>query len=419
MGSSCNKILCTTNLVPKNAKERIFLGDYSGFQRYDSPKYNFAVLQEEKQRNAFWNPNEISMLADQQKFPDLPEFIQEIMIRVWLFQTLMDSAQNSGLESILAELCTNPEFEAMFKTQGYFELIHSISYSHILRGIFADSGDIFDRIADYPEIQHRVDKEILLYQKVKKLLTNVDEIIEIDNNINNAIETYITENNITDKKELKRIYDVISITKKQIKLTFNSELSEEDKNKLILELLVGILALEGVKFYVSFLVTYVINDYYTGAIAGATRIIKLINHDEDMHTSMVSGTIQILKKTKSEGMSELINSDWFKEMAQKTFKEVLKDELEWSDYLLSFGDIPTLTKVVVEDFMKYYVDNRLNSIGVDSIYNVKKSDTVIWFEHTKDLNKENSAGQESDLAVYSIGIMKNDIPDGKMTIGEE
>jgi len=363
MGSSCERILCTENLVPKNAKERIFFGSYSGFQRYDNPKFPFAVAMEEKQRNAFWNPKEISMTNDALKFFEMPEYIQEIMIRVWLFQTLMDSAQNSGLEEILASLCTNPEFEAMFKTQGYFELIHSLSYSHILRGIFSDASAIFDRIADYPEIQKRVNNEIELYKRVK----NIDSISD-----------------------------------------------ETEKKKIILELLVGILALEGVKFYVSFLVTYVINNNYNNKIQGATRIIKLINFDEDIHTSMVSGTIQILKKTKSEGFSELINSKWFSNMATKTFLDVLRDELEFYDYLASFGDIPTLTKRVVEDFMKYYVDDRLSSIGVAKPFNIIKTDTVQYFEGEKDLNISNVAQQESDMSIYSIGIMKNDIPDGKL-----
>jgi ribonucleoside-diphosphate reductase beta chain len=160
------------------------------------------------------------------------------------------------------------------------------------------------------------------------------------------------------------------------------------------------------------LVTYVINNNYNNKIQGATRIIKLINFDEDIHTSMVSGTIQILKKTKSEGFSELINSEWFNNMATKTFLDVLKDELEFYDYLASFGDIPTLTKRVVEDFMKYFVDDRLASIGVKKPFNQIKTDTVQYFEGEKDMNSANVAQQESDMAIYSIGIMKNDIPDG-------
>ena len=359
------KILDTQNLVTDKAKEKIFFGDYSGFQRYDNPTYKFAVQVEERQRNAFWNPNEISMVNDAQKFFELPETMQEVMIRIWLFQTLMDSGQNKGLEEVVAELCTNPEFEAMFKTWGYFELIHSLSYSHLLRGIFSDASKIFDKIKDYPEIQQRIDKEIDLYSRVKNI---------------NALQTL------------------------------------EEKKKLVLELLVNIFALEGVKFYISFLVTYVINNAYANKIQGATRIIKLINFDEDIHTTMGAGTLGILKKEASEGFKELMESDWYKQMAKDTFLKVYEDELSWADYLLSIGDIPTLTKPVVDQFLKYYIDLRANQIGLDKIYNQEKTDVVQWFENYKDLNKDNAALQESDLAVYSIGIMKNDIPDGKMNL---
>ena len=360
-----SKILDTSNLVIEKSREKIFFGDYSGFQRYDNPTYKFAVQAEERQRNAFWNPNEISMVNDAQKFFELPEPMQEVMIRIWLFQTLMDSGQNKGLEEVVAELCTNPEFEAMFKTWGYFELVHSLSYSHLLRGIFSDASKIFDKIKDYPEIQKRIDKEIDLYSRVKNI---------------NALQTL------------------------------------DDKKKLVLELLVNIFALEGVKFYISFLVTYVINNAYANKIQGATRIIKLINFDEDIHTSMGAGTLGILKKEPSEGFKELMESDWYKQMVKDTFLKVYEDELSWAEYLLSIGDIPTLTKPVFEQFLKYYVDFRLQQIGVDKIYNQEKTDVVQWFENYKDMNKDNAALQESDLAVYSIGIMKNDIPDGVLNL---
>jgi ribonucleoside-diphosphate reductase beta chain len=360
------KLIEVSNLITDKSKEKIFFGDYSGFQRYDNPTYSFAVNQEERQRNAFWNPNEISMTTDSQKFFELPDFAQEVMIRIWLFQTLMDSGQNKGLEEVIAELCTNPEFEAMFKTWGYFELIHSLSYSHLLRGIFSDAAKIFDKIKDYPEIQHRIDKEIDLYSRVKKI---------------NTLE------------------------------------SLEEKKKLVLELLVNIFALEGIKFYVSFLVTYVINNSYNSKIPGATRIIKLINFDEDIHTSMGNGTLNILKKEPSEGFKELMASDWYKNMVKDTLMKVYVDELAWADYLLSIGDIPTLTKGVIDQFLKYYVDLRSTQLGEEKIFNQDKTDVVQWFENYKDLNKDNAALQESDLAVYSIGIMKDDLPEEELDFG--
>ena len=365
MGSSHDKILDINNLVPDISNNKIFLGEYSGFQRYDSPRYQFAVDVEEKMRNAFWNPNEISMLADSQSFFEMPEFIQEVMIRIWLFQTIMDSAQNSGMEEVLASITTNPECEAMFKTHGYFELIHSLSYSHLIRGIFTDSKQIFDQISEYDEIKHRIDKEIEGYHT----LSNLD-LIE----------------------------------------------SEEDKKKAILEMLIRIYALEGIKFYVSFLVTYIINNNYNNKIQGATRIIKLINFDEDLHTGVIRGVLRILKTEEREGFSDLINSDWYTEMVNDIFTEVLEDEMEWTKYLLSFGDIPTLTPAVVESFLKYFIDLRVNGLGLPKIYNEKKSDIVTWFDVYKDIDKDNTAQQEAEATNYSIGILRNDIPSGKLNL---
>jgi ribonucleoside-diphosphate reductase beta chain len=169
---------------------------------------------------------------------------------------------------------------------------------------------------------------------------------------------------------------------------------------------------------VSFLVTYVINNAYNNKIQGATRIIKLINFDEDLHTAMSSGLLNILKREQREGFKELMESQWYKDMVKKTFQDVYEDELSWADYLLSIGDIPTLTKPVLEQFLKYYVDHRVSQLGMEKIYNQDKTDVVQWFENYKDMNKDNSALQESDLAVYSIGIMKNDVPDGTIDLSD-
>lgn len=365
-----NKIVDSSSLVEDKGQQTAFLGKYSGFQRYDFYKYAFTKNIEEKMRNSFWNPEEINMGNDYQKFPELPDHIQEIQIRIWLFQTLMDSGQNRGLDSVMAEITTSPEFEAMFKTQSYFELIHSLSYSHILRGIFSDATDIFDKISDYPEIQHRIDKEVNCYQSVQNIMNNQDK------------------------------YELI------------------DVKKSILELIVRIFALEGLKFYVSFLVTYVINDYYKKT-QSSTEIIKLINFDEDMHVAVMAGTLNILRSNPNEGFSELINSDWFTTMATNIFKEVLEDELEWSKYLLSFGEIPTLTLEVTKQFMEYYADNRIAKIGLPKIYNRKKTDVVNWFEMYKDINKDNVAQQEKESTAYNIGILRNDIVDELLNFGWE
>lgn len=371
---SQDRIIDTGNLVTDKAKELIFFGEYSGFQRYDNPTYDFAVRLEERQRNAFWNPSEISLTTDAQKFYELPEDIQEVLTVVWLFQTLMDSGQNKGLEEVLAGLCTNSEVEAMFKTWGYFELIHSLSYSHLIRGIFSNSSEVFDRISQYPEILKTIDTEIDLYSRVGILEA------EIQNETNT--------------------------------------MSDDDKKKLVLELLVNVFALEGIKFYLAFLVTYIVNNSYGSKIPGATRIMTLINFDEDIHTAMGSNLLHTLKTVEREKFAHLVNTEWFDSMVKDVFQKAYNDQMDFARFLLSIADVPSLTEGVVSSFLKYYVDLRLTQIQQPKLFNEEKSDVVTWFEYYKNLNLNNSALQESDAATYSVGILRDDLPEGVFDLDE-
>ncbi len=360
-----NKLL-NLDLIVKPKDIKIFLGKYNGFQRYDIIKYPFAKQIEANMRQAFWTPEEISLISDRENFKDLPSSAQQVIISNLLFQTLMDSAQNRGLDSIIAELVTSSEWEAVFKTQAFFELIHSLSYSHIIREMFSsDASEIFDRIYLIEEIKHRTDKEISEYTLLKEYING-----------------------------------------------YHPEWSNETIKKNILTLLLRIYFLEGLKFYVSFMVTYMINYSYNDAISGIAKIIKLINFDEDMHVAVVGGLLRILMKEESEGFVDIFKTSWFKETVNEIVDSIVKDELKWAEYLLSFGPIPSLTIEVFENFMKYYANDRMKKIGLDPLYkNIQKTEVITWFDMYKDINKDNTAQQESTALNYNIGNMNMDYDD--------
>lgn len=363
------KKLLDLNMFVKPKDIRIFLGKYNGFQRYDIIKYPFAKQIENNMRQAFWTPEEISLISDRENFKDLPDGIKEVVVSNLLFQTLMDSSQNRGLDSIMAELVSYSEWEAAFKTQAFFELIHSLSYSHIIREVFSsDATEIFDRIYKIDEIKHRTDKEIEIYSLMKEYLSGE-----------------------------------------------HVDWSEETVRKNILKLLVHIYFLEGLKFYVSFMVTYVVNYNYNDAIAGITKIIKLINFDEDMHVAVVGGLIRILMSNEEEGFTQYFKSDWFKNEVNLIVDGIVNDELKWAEYLLSFGPIKSLTMEVFNKFMKYYANNRLEKINLPPLYkNIEKDDMVTWFDMYKDINKDNTAQQESTALNYNIGNMSIDYDDNDL-----
>ncbi len=344
-------------------KQTIFFGKYNGFQRYDIYKNSFAKIIERSMRQAFWTPEEISLIDDRENFKTLPHHIQEILIHNLLFQTLMDSAQNRGLDSIMSQIVTQSEWEAVFKSQAYFELIHSLSYSHIIREMFSsDATEIFDRIYKVKEIKHRTDKEIDAYDEIWRMLKD-DTLVD----------------------------------------------TEENRQK-ILTLLIHIFFLEGLKFYISFMITYMINSSYKDAIPGVTRIIKLINFDEDMHVAVIGGLIGILRTDAREGFTHLFNNGWFEEKCYKIVDGIVKDEIEWGKFLLSFGPVHSLNIDVFNNFMKYYANERLAKIGLDPLYKVPNDlEIVNWFKMYKDINKDNTAQQEATAINYNIGTMNNDI----------
>lgn len=408
-----NSVVDTNNLVPGIDKQKIFFGEYSGFQRYDQPKYTFAVEMEETMRNAFWNPKEISLLGDRIKFPDLPTFVQEIETEVLLYQTLMDSGNNRGVDNILSVLVTSPEFESMFKTHAYFELIHSFSYSHILREVFPNATEVFDSVATRTAIHSRINKEIECFEKVKNV-GNIQQIIDIKTRAREDVKKLISDNNITDEKTISLLMRVSDIYDRHLDVEFDADMTLEDRKKIVLELIVRIYALESLKFYISFLVTYVINNSYNNKIQGITRIIKLINFDEDFHIGVMAGVLDILKTEESEGFKQIIDSQWFIDMVKTVFREVTEDELDWGRHLLSFGPLPTLTLQVLDRFIKYYANLRSRQLlnGEVLYEGVVKSDVVDFFENYKDIDKDNTAQQEGEALGYNVGILVNDIDEG-------
>ncbi|AVR55688.1 ribonucleotide reductase small subunit [Campylobacter phage CP39] len=349
-------LLSKKNLVTDRSKEKFFFGEYSGFQRYDWYSHNQLESLDRKQQAQLWFPEEISMIHEPKSFIELPEHNQKQIKANLTFQTLMDSGQNRGLDNILIPLVTSSGLEGCLKTQAYFEYIHSRSYSHIIKSVFPNPTDVFDEYCEYPEIKTRINDEIDTYESLE------------------------------------------------------GSLEENDENKLkILEACLRIQFLEGVKFYVSFLTTYMINKYSAGGnkIPNLTKIIKLINNDEDIHLVIFSFILKTLRSEQHQGFSHLFD-DSLSRKARKIAKKVYQDELEWAKYLLSMGPIPGLTIENIDGFLKFFVDDRLKKCGFQPIWNAQKTDLVKEFQEIKNISSENQMLQEVDSITYSKGVMKKD-----------
>ena len=350
----------------KNVK--IFFGEHDGIQRYDRYKYQISEKLVRAQQAATWFPREINFSRDRTGFKNaLSEPFQEIYSDNLLFQTMADSLANRFLDNVLAEYITSPEWEAVIKWQAHFELVHSEAYSWNIREVFSDPEKFFNDGFKNENIRKRLDIEIVSYSSIKEIL--------------------------------------------------QSDIPLDFKKRAILEVLARQYALENIRFFVSFLYTFKINEMNGQVMQGSVNNIKLILNDEIIHTVIFRNMINILRDVKDEGFSHLFDEKT-DDMFAMCFREVIESEVEWFKYLSSKQDIIGFTEDTIRGFLEYYTYSALKFIKNRHAeeFSSSQNELVLFFESKKSLNSK-SLAQENNLLTYNIGVLEDGgFSEGKLDV---
>ncbi len=146
----------TFNQTPNNALlEPMFLGNSVNVSRYDQQRYSAFEKLIEKQLSFFWRPEEVDVSKDRADWQGLTHSERHIFISNLKYQTLLDSMAARSVNAVLLPLVSLPEVETWVETWAFSETIHSRSYTHILRNLFTDPGEVFDDIVVNPAILKR------------------------------------------------------------------------------------------------------------------------------------------------------------------------------------------------------------------------------------------------------------------------
>ncbi|HHD80231.1 MAG TPA: hypothetical protein ENK99_01285, partial [Campylobacterales bacterium] len=174
-----NHIIDFTQSFDDVTESKIFFGKYDGIQRYDRSRYSIADKLKEIQRAQIWFPTEINFSKDKVSLQTvLSEEHQTIYRENLLFQTMADSLANRFLDNVLSENVTSPDWEAVFKIQAFFELLHSEAYSYNIRQVYNDPEKLFNEGFKNPEIRKRLDLELESYSNLQKVLNDKDASLE-------------------------------------------------------------------------------------------------------------------------------------------------------------------------------------------------------------------------------------------------
>jgi ribonucleoside-diphosphate reductase beta chain len=329
-------------------------------QRFEEFKYPKISNFETTARGFFWIPEEVSLTKDASDFKDSSDTVRHIFTSNLLRQTALDSLQGRGPSQVFAPVVSLPELEALIYNWTFFETnIHSRSYSHIIRNIYNVPKDVFNTIHD------------------------TNEIINMASSIG---EYYDRLHVINCRKEL------------------GEKIDEMDHVRAIYLALHASYGLEAFRFMVSFATSLAMVE--NKIFIGNGNIISLILQDELLHKGWTAYLIN--QVVKEDARFAQAARDCEAEVIQ-IYKDVIREEKEWADYLFKHGPVIGLNAQILKDFVDYTAAAALKDIGIKYWNPHPKSTPIPWFMKHVDTSKKQTALQESESTNYVIGVMSDQL----------
>ena len=138
-------------------KQPMFFGAPLGIQRYDSYKYPIFDRLTQTQLGYFWRPEEVSLQKDRADYQTLRPEQKHIFTSNLKYQIMLDSVQGRAPGMAFIPYCSLPELEACMEVWGFMEMIHSRSYTHIIKNVYSDPAEVLDTILEDDMILSRAE----------------------------------------------------------------------------------------------------------------------------------------------------------------------------------------------------------------------------------------------------------------------
>jgi ribonucleoside-diphosphate reductase beta chain len=144
---------------------------------------------------------------------------------------------------------------------------------------------------------------------------------------------------------------------------------------------------------------------------GNGNIISLILQDELLHTEWTAWLINNVTKDDVD-FAQL--QDECRDEVYQMFMDVIREEKEWADYLFKKGVVIGLNATILKDFVDFTAFTRLKEIGIKYLEEHPKTSPIPWFNKHVNINKKQTALQESESTNYVIGVMSDAVEYDKL-----
>jgi len=361
-----------TNKVD-TTKQKMFFGAPLGVQRYDQFKYPVFDKLTQTQLGYFWRPEEISLQKDRADYQTLRPEQRHIFTSNLKYQILLDSVQGRGPGMAFAPYCSLPELEGAMNIWQTMEMIHSRSYTYIIKNVYPDPTEVLDTIVD--------DEKILA--RAKSVTAAYDEFLQ-------AAQEWGAGN------QWEHALDDVPTAQYELR---------ELKRKLY-RAVANVYILEGIRFYVSFACSFAFGELKM--MEGNAKIIGLIARDESQHMTI---TLNIIKKWLEGDDPEM--REIAKEEEQniiEMFRDCVEEEKNWAEYLFKDGSMIGLNDKLLSKYVEWVANRRMKSIGLKPLYDIPANNNPLpWTEHWLNSKSMQVAPQETEVESYVIGGIKQDV----------
>jgi ribonucleotide reductase beta subunit family protein with ferritin-like domain len=354
-----------------NKKQPMFFGAPLGVQRYDSYRYPIFEKLTQTQLGYFWRPEEVSLQKDRADYQQLRPEQKHIFTSNLKYQIMLDSVQGRGPGMAFLPYCSLPELEACMTIWETMEMIHSRSYTYIIKNVYSDPTEVFDTILD--------DQNIL--QRATTVTAAYDELIQCAHQ--------------WDSGKLWELGD---------HATANFELKEL-KRKLY-RAIVNVNILEGIRFYVSFACTFAFGELKL--MEGSSKIISMIARDESQHLVLTQNILKNWANGDDPVFLEIMKEE--EENVYAMYRLAVEEEKAWAEYLFKDGSMIGLNAKLLGNYVEYIANRRMKSIGLKPIFDTPMSNNPLpWTEHWLNSKMMQNAPQETEIESYVIGGIKQDL----------
>jgi ribonucleoside-diphosphate reductase beta chain len=355
----------TTEIFNKLGTSHI-TGDYPLFggespSLYDgiNVKYPFLYNQKERLRQQDWAVDDVDLTQTRMDLLRCDKNLRNIMLYNLAYQWELDSIA-SNISTLLAPFVTNWEYAHLLARIGENEMLHSETYSSIVRQCVPDPQEVFNMVYKNEQVLDRA-------ETVHRVLSELKEV--------------------GNKYVLKQVDFMHCMP-------------------YILKGLVAIYTLERISFMSSFACTFALaeQEYFVGA----ARLVQKILMDELIHFQSQAYVLKDILLKSGEWKTLLMI---YQDEVQKIVDEVVGRELSWNKYLFSEGrSMVGLNEGILNDWIRFNAQEVYDNLNIIQPFRKTVTNPLPWFEtNWMDLNSQQTAPMETNPTNYIVSAISTDV----------